>query len=1138
VKIKETTGSTQTSRPFTIGRFFAKGEIVHYPRPSISGTALSAWQSDVKTRWRDATANFAITNATNASPIVITTSSSHGFQEADQVTIAGVGGNTGANGTWWVSPVSSTTFSLHGSNGNGGYTGGGTVSGPTEGSVQHAIISFPLTITGNSTTQVDFIDDVNPSQSGNAAATLAAAVTKVQLQNWDIGGGAGNWGATTSLINGTTKTIDLKTILTACSISADPTTLGCRYWIAGPVLTQIIIEDRSSARAYDSGFATGNPIHPWFIVSAYSGYAGLKIDYVMENDWVGNTVPTGMQMVDDAYQVVMKKGSPLATWYTFPSSGTFNHWARTRYRETAWQGTTPGSVWIDYNMPYVTYSGMSYNYDTSFALPSSYWDPANSAAFGQLGGYSEPYLFSQSDGGTDPNAMGSISYRSYGIGGAHNEYGLDDRFDVAWMYSWAAGLTDPNARLMENVMAGNSEVLGHVNIHFRENLTGRTFCPSTNNCIAAGVTSVDAYGKPVSIDARPNMWYFAQNSAANSSAPAVDQFPIASLQAFSGANVDSLKGFAYELSHAWDINYLRYILTGDYYHLEELWFQPALGLGVRNPDNAVASRHGTWGFAFDENRGGAWMMKFLSRAALVSPTGTPEKLYYREKLANNLAVREGWMGLTTGAFYEPQTTSRWYWARNTVAASQPNPLAMQFPPECYYNFNVQDPTQTYANLQTWTQNLNVGVWMQTADMGFSEARALGNYLITKHLLHQIIDPAYNPYLIAVEEEPMLVGDSSTCAFSWPTSTHPFFTTFAAAKASFLPVAQAMTAFNDGQGTLTSSQSAEWNYGLIGLAASSFLPGLSDGTLNGQTAYDFMKTNMPDQNLTHLVPRLAIVPRNPQAPIAPSWITTSPLSSGTQTVPYTFQMSALGTGPITYTATGLPSWATLDTTGLLHGTPTTVGTTTISITATNSVGSVGPTGFVLSINPPTAPTVTTLSLPVGSVSIAYATTLTASGTPPITWSIISGTLPSWATLTAATGVISGIPDATATTSFTVRATNSVGVNDKALSITINPTPVPPTITSASLPTGFFGYAYSYTFTATGDASTWTATGLPTWASLSSTGVLHGTPDTVNVSTINVVATNDAGMDTKNFTLTILATPPETFMGVGYRGGTIK
>jgi hypothetical protein len=69
----------------------------------------------------------SISGATNASPIVITTSSAHGLTTNDIVTVASVGGNTNANGTWQITVLSSTTFSLIGSSGNATYTSGGTV---------------------------------------------------------------------------------------------------------------------------------------------------------------------------------------------------------------------------------------------------------------------------------------------------------------------------------------------------------------------------------------------------------------------------------------------------------------------------------------------------------------------------------------------------------------------------------------------------------------------------------------------------------------------------------------------------------------------------------------------------------------------------------------------------------------------------------------------------------------------------------------------------------------------------------------------------------------------------------------------------------------------------------------------------
>lgn len=67
-----------------------------------------------------------ITNATNASPIVITTSVAHLFATGDTVVNTDVVGNTAANGTFRITKISSTTFSLDGSTGNGAYVSGGT----------------------------------------------------------------------------------------------------------------------------------------------------------------------------------------------------------------------------------------------------------------------------------------------------------------------------------------------------------------------------------------------------------------------------------------------------------------------------------------------------------------------------------------------------------------------------------------------------------------------------------------------------------------------------------------------------------------------------------------------------------------------------------------------------------------------------------------------------------------------------------------------------------------------------------------------------------------------------------------------------------------------------------------------------
>ena len=74
---------------------------------------------------------------------------------------------------------------------------------------------------------------------------------------------------------------------------------------------------------------------------------------------------------------------------------------------------------------------------------------------------------------------------------------------------------------------------------------------------------------------------------------------------------------------------------------------------------------------------------------------------------------------------------------------------------------------------------------------------------------------------------------------------------------------------------------------------------------------------------------------------------------------------------------------------------------------------------------TAPSlsVTTASLPQGTVGAEYSASLTASGgTMPYTWAVTSGTLPPGLGLDQTTGVISGTPTASVAQSFTVTATD--------------------------------------------------------------------------------------------------------------------
>ena len=166
-------------------------------------------------------------------------------------------------------------------------------------------------------------------------------------------------------------------------------------------------------------------------------------------------------------------------------------------------------------------------------------------------------------------------------------------------------------------------------------------------------------------------------------------------------------------------------------------------------------------------------------------------------------------------------------------------------------------------------------------------------------------------------------------------------------------------------------------------------------------------------------------------------------------------------------------------------------------------------------------VTTASLPAGTVGAAYRETLVAAGgSTPYTWSRKTGSLPAGLTLSSA-GVISGSPTIAATSSFTVQVKDKAKrIATRALSITVNT--VPPSITTTMLRDGYISSSYSHPLYATGGKKpyTWSVISgaLPAGLTLSTTGLFSGNPITAGASNFTVQV-KDANLSTfpKSFTL---------------------
>ncbi|MCC6363672.1 MAG: putative Ig domain-containing protein [Bryobacterales bacterium] len=260
--------------------------------------------------------------------------------------------------------------------------------------------------------------------------------------------------------------------------------------------------------------------------------------------------------------------------------------------------------------------------------------------------------------------------------------------------------------------------------------------------------------------------------------------------------------------------------------------------------------------------------------------------------------------------------------------------------------------------------------------------------------------------------------------------------------------------------------------------------------------------------------------------APPSISTTTIPSGTVGTPYpsTTLIAANGTVPLTWSMTGAPAWLLLNTgTGVLSGTPDAAVNTNINVTVTDANGGTGTKQLALVVAG--GLTITTSSLPPWTAGIPYSQTLASSGgAGSIAWALQTGsTLPANLGLSSA-GVLSGIPSAAGTSSFTVQATDATPTTvTKALTLTINAAPA---VSTSSLPGGALNVAYSTTLTATGGTAplVWSATGLPAGLGLNpNSGVLSGTPTATGTSQAALTVTDSAGaFQTKTIALTVSAT----------------
>lgn len=279
------------------------------------------------------------------------------------------------------------------------------------------------------------------------------------------------------------------------------------------------------------------------------------------------------------------------------------------------------------------------------------------------------------------------------------------------------------------------------------------------------------------------------------------------------------------------------------------------------------------------------------------------------------------------------------------------------------------------------------------------------------------------------------------------------------------------------------------------------------------------------------------------------ITTSSLPDGAVGILYNQTLAATGgTPPYSWSSTTLPPGLYLGTsTGVISGTPTTVGTYGFSVAVTDAAGTSLSTALsiIVAINPTaTIPGVPTISMVTAGDSRA-----TVNFWPPASNggdAISSYTVSCSPTCTEVSGTaspitVTGLTNGTPYT-FTVTATNGVGTGlastPSNIVIPLPPVAPPFIISPSTVSSCVLCWPFSYQITATNNPTSFSATGLPPGLSVNSTtGLISGMPSSAGIYAATVRATNSLGTGSLVVTFTIMGEVPPFILSPSSANGVV-
>jgi hypothetical protein len=308
-----------------------------------------------------------------------------------------------------------------------------------------------------------------------------------------------------------------------------------------------------------------------FAVRWYRTLGKARVDVTLENTWAWQPTPQNI-----AYDARLLVGGKVV----FAKPG-LTHLNQARWRKVFWWGEVP-DIHIRHDSAYLIATRALPNYDRSVRVSAKALADLEASFSGEK---------------TEPMGIGlALAYMP--TTGARNDIGLLPAWAAAYLLSM-----DPRAKM---ATLGTADLAGSWSMHYRDQRTGR----------------------PISLIDYPYMGLLG--SAADTTNPKSGKSELLPACARDACKTPYVHDVAHQASFA----YLPYLVTGDFYYLEELEFWAMYDVF----SNFTPYRENIKGLLKSgQVRGQAWGLRTLGEAAYIVPDADPLKDDFRRILDSNLA---------------------------------------------------------------------------------------------------------------------------------------------------------------------------------------------------------------------------------------------------------------------------------------------------------------------------------------------------------------------------------------------------------------------------------------------------------------------------------------------------------------------